>query len=354
MRIFFLLSCVFGILPFLILLFSLSKFIELHSFIFLHLVATSSFVGFLLTAIPVWCEYKKSLVCFSILCLSWLVAILCFMDWGTIRLYCVLGFWFSFVGIVLYLLLQARNFKHFDLVFLLLCICGVLVYAIYKDARNLNIALIHLYIAGIVRVTLRVGSVLGQECLDRLASASNLLFITHKIFANVSFVALLTLSFSVLLDCSSIISGFLGLSVGFSLIAQLPQWHFGAFFKHSFMRVFYGLLLFMGLFYIILGVDSLLAFGYYSVVLHGLNVIVLVGFILFIQNIVSLRHSGLSVDFTPSVNVGFLLLLVASIFRCFGAIYPITLSLSAFILCVVFGLFLWIFFRIYRNYAFVS
>lgn len=353
MRIFFLMSCFYALLSISVLVIQTPDFIDLHQFIFYHLFVASAFVGFLLTAIPIWCEYEKSLIPFSVPCFVLLVFALVFLSFNGIRMYFIVGFWIVLTVNVLWLLLIAKNSNHLDLVFLLFCIDLTLIYGVYNGI-DYNRALLHLYMAGIVMVTTRVGSVLGQECLDKAYHNNTLLFLPHRVFANLTATLLVFLAFSSLGNLSPIVEGFLSLGVGFTLTAQLPQWHFKVFFRFSFIRIFYGLLLFMALFYLGWGVNDLLQWHYTTILLHGLNIFVLMGFILLIQSIVSLRHSGLELLFPLGVNVGFFMLFIAMLLRLMGSFYPLLLSISALLLFFIFVLFFSLFLNIYRKNDFVA
>ena len=146
LRIFFISGAVFAILACFGLIFAPSVFINLHQFIFLQSFLGAAFAGFLLTALPLWCEVKSSLKPLSIslfvlLCLAFVAEIFSFdfaflsfdftLSYGIMSL-----FWFILLCQACLWLIKSKNTKNITLVLVLF---GIFALSLLKNfAYELN------------------------------------------------------------------------------------------------------------------------------------------------------------------------------------------------------------------------
>ena len=121
LRIFFISGAVFAILACLGLIFAPSVFINLHQFIFLQSFLGAAFAGFLLTALPLWCEVKSSLkpLSISLFVLLWLAFVAEIFSFDFTLSYGIMSlFWFILLCQACLWLIKSKNTKTLPL-----CLC---------------------------------------------------------------------------------------------------------------------------------------------------------------------------------------------------------------------------------------
>ena len=364
-RIFFISAACFAILACLGLIFKPGLFIMLHQFIFLQSFMAAAFAGFLLTALPLWCEIKSSLKplsisLFGLLCCAFLIE--CFWGFG----YALMSvFWCVLFCQACFWLIKSKNTKNISLVFVL---CGIFVLTLLKNLDfklNLDYAYIHLCVLATLVVSFRVSLVLGNDALQSLSNP-NLSFLPNAVLKNISCFLLFALILAILWDKNANLNAFLAFGVGFSLLSRLSSWHYGVFFRTHYTLILYLLFLALSLVYVGLGFVYLLNLSYLSFITHALNLLVLLGFILFIFNTVSLKHTQNQIFiFSLGTRLSFIAIFLAALLRgllAYFVLYFASFSwlnfelfyiiLPAFCVCFSFAYFIFHYFFIYKNNAF--
>ena len=348
MRLFFLYASVFAIFGSLVLLFSFENFITFHQFIFLHLFCGCAFVGFLLNAMSDWTNYTGNLTPFSLL--AFILLSLGFILEITAQKGILIMplFWLFLLLVCAYWLYKDRNTNNFSLLFILSCILLVSIAEAFLKIQNY--ALIHLYMAGIVIVGFRVSAVMAQLALDKEYKSKSYVFLPNPILRNLAYFALFLLALSEFLPQFTSLKSFMALGVGLIFLGRIYEWHHNVFFKAHYTIIHYFLLLGIGVFYTLLGIDSLFALSFNFAILHGITLWALLGFIFLIFNVASLRHSGqLILSFPLSSKIAFFLLFLSAFCRVllwkYGIFFHI--YLPAILLASVFVIFFITFFKLY-------
>ena len=348
MRLFFLYASVFALFGSFVLLFSFENFIIFHQFIFLQLFCGCAFAGFLLNAMPDWTNYTGNLTPFSTL--AFILLTLSFILEITLQkgIFVMPLFWLFLLLTCSYWLYKDKNTNNFSLLFVLSCIFCVSVLQCFLGIQSYG--LIHLYIAGIVIVGFRVSAVMAQLALDREYESKTYVFLPNPILRNLAYFSFVLLALSEFFMQFESLRGFLALAVGLIMLGRVAEWHHREFFRYHYTLIHYLLLLGIGVFYTLFGIDSLFSLGFSFAILHGITIWALLGFILLIFNVASLRHSGqLVLNFPTSSKIGFILLALSMLSRTLLAKFHsiFYLSIPALLLVGVFVLFLVTFYRLY-------
>lgn len=305
LRAFFILACVFvgfGCVGF---VFVPNFFILTHKFIFLQSVMGAAFAGFLLTALPIWLGFNGSLKLVSLILSALLI--LAFVAEFFLDAYFIMAlFWFILLSKAVFMAFAAKDAKNLSILFVLFGIfCLTLLQGFSHDTR-LEYAQIHLLVVGILLISFKISLVLGNDALanfgENLAQnpakngefsakiPTNFAFIPNFALKNIACFLLGCLILSTLWGESANLSGFLALSVGFLQLSRLKEWHYAIFLKTPYTATFYALNLALSLVYIALGGFYLADFAT-SPAIHALNILILLGFVLFVFFIASLKHT---------------------------------------------------------------
>lgn len=355
LRIFFLTSAFFAIIASVILAFSVGDFVMLHKFIFLQSFFGAAFAGFLLTALPIWCEIEVNRTPFSV--------ILFIILWGAFLGCAFVGEWLGYAimsafWLILFIsaimwIIRAKNTTNFALIFSIFGLFVLSLAQIFTNEVRLGYAFIHCCAFGTLIVSFRVSLVLGNEALKSLPNAESLMFIPNYALKNISCFLLFVLICALLWDKSANLNAFLSLSMGFVLISRLSNWHYHVFLTTHYTIILYALFLGFGVGYIALGVAYLV--GYVSIAMHFLNIFVLLGFVLFIFNVASLRHTKNQIFiFAKGTRVGFIALFLAAIVRAMDFVGIFYIIIPAILVIFAFAYFIANFFIVYKNNDFIS
>lgn len=358
-RIFFAHSTLFAIIASVILVLHTGDFIRLHKFIFLQSFLGAAFGGFLLLALPIWCEIKTDLKPISalLIALLWIAFFMqifaessgFFIDSAS---YAVMSaFWLVLFLCVFVWIIKSKNSQNLALLFALFCTFALTLAQIWVRDAKISYAFIHICIFATLIISFRVSLVLGNEALKSLPNASALIFLPNPALKNISCFLVLMLAIATLCGKSDNLNAFLSLGVGFSVLSRLSSWHYRVFFVTHYTLILYALFLGLGISYIALGVAYFGLFGT-SFALHFLSIFVLLGFVLFVFNTASLRHSqNQNFIFSPATRFSFVALFFASIARAIlwifiSAFYIIT---PALLIIWVFLYFIIKFFKVYKE-----
>lgn len=358
-RIFFAHSALFAIIASVILALHTGDFARLHKFIFLQSFLGAAFGGFVLLALPIWCEIKTDLKPISalLIALLWIAFFMqifaessgFFIDSAS---YAVMSaFWLALFLCAFAWIIKSKNSQNLALLFALFCTFALTLAQIWVRDAKISYAFIHICIFATLIISFRVSLVLGNEALKSLPNASALIFLPNPALKNISCFLVLMLAIATLWGKSDNLNAFLSLGVGFSVLSRLSSWHYRVFFATHYTLILYALFLGLGISYIALGVAYFGLFGT-SFALHFLSIFVLLGFVLFVFNTASLRHSqNQNFIFSPATRFSFVALFFASIARAIlwifiSAFYIIT---PALLIIWVFLYFIIKFFKIYKD-----
>lgn len=357
MRIFFIYSGVLGILGACVLGFRIGDFIGLHQFIFLELFCASAFCGFLFTAVVDWTGFKGSLIPYSVAGFVLLNLALVAKFAGFDGRIFVAIFWLFLALCVLFWLILGKNYDNFALIFLLFSIALVEILGLFYGLNSY--ALLHCYVAGIILIGFRVSMTLGNLALDKKFGKDNntYTFIPNPILKNISFLSIITLAYATLLNLNLETQGFIAFGAGLITISLLAQWHYKFFLSVHYTLIYYILLLGSGILYSAFGLNLLLGLNFSSKILHGITIWTLLGFVFFIFNVSSLRHSGqviLNLPICGKMGLGFLFIAVIS--RVFLSDFwdSFYITIPAIFVGLVFLMFSGRYFIIYKNNPFTD
>ncbi len=351
MRIFFLLSGVFAVIGALLLLLKIGDYILWHQFFFLQLFCGSAFAGFLLSAIPDWMHYTRSLLPFSIPCFILLMLASIGVFFGVGEIFMLL-FWVFLCLSCVFLTCKKSNSYPFGVILSLFLIAFVNIVSFYHFMNP--IVVVHFYIASIVIIGFRVSLVLGQLALNRSNPLNPYIFLLNPIFKNISYISFVLLGISEMFAGFTILKGFLALGAGLIMIGRIYEWHHRVFLTTHYTFLYYCLLLGTGIFYLLLGINYLGDLHYYYSLLHGITIWSLVGFVFLIFNIASLRHSSQAyLNFPKSSKIGFIILFFAMCARVFLTSWELFyIAFPSFLMIALFITFIIVFYNIYKNNAF--
>lgn len=385
-------------------------FITLHQFLFAKVFIGLAFSAFLLTAMPVWCEFKHSLNAFKFTLFSVLsAALLCgllgaFGGAFSSGLFSAFNatlseissksssvfislFWLVLFLQSLYLVLLGKNSKNFSLLFVLFVLFvlellqGLSALEILEisalSSTHLQQAFLLTLISAVLLISFRINIVLCNEALQK--SRTERLFIGDFISKNLSlftlFVLILALLFQPFLGFKNEVLAFLCFALSAFFISSLRQWLEGGLLRQNYVVIFFCFWLVLIFTFVTLGLEFMGVFadfgGLESAIFHLLNITLLLGFTLFVFCIASLRHStlqGFGFDFRlcallACVFVAGLLrfLLAPSTSALLNLDFiglesalpvPLFILLPSFFLALAFVLWLFYFIRFYQIYAF--
>lgn len=320
-------AIIVALLPWLGIIFQLPSFsalpLQWHAFVMINFVAGAAFVGFLLTALPSWCDYRRPLHRHTrMLLLLWVGSLMSLCLSLTIASVVSIVFWVYLTVLADNMLRVSRARNHISFLWVLLGLCCLSI----LWAINLHViwlyAQIDMMIIAVVLAHFRVSRVLGDLALSD-AGAVNKRFIPNPIYKNlnVALIALLVVINSWRQDLQ--ISGWLSLSVSFIFIARLQEWHHSLLIKQRYVQTHYAVLLSMAIGYLALGLSQLFAMSHVSQARHFIAITGLLGMILIIMSIVGLRHSGLVLRFPRRIVIAIIMVWIAAISRgLFVSLFP--------------------------------
>lgn len=357
MRIYYIFAGILAIFGALVLIFRIGDFISFHQFIFLELFCAAAFCGFLFTAVPDWANYKKSLMSYSISGFVILILALISQILGFNGHIFIAIFWSFLALVVSFWLILGKNYDNFALIFLLFSIALVEILGLFYGLNSY--ALLHCYVAGIILIGFRVSMTLGNLALDKKFGKDNntYTFIPNPILKNISFLSIITLAYATLLNLNLETQGFIAFGAGLITLSLLAQWHYKFFLSVHYTLIYYILLLGSGILYSAFGLNLLLGLDFSSKILHGITIWTLLGFVFFIFNVSSLRHSGqviLNLPICGKMGLGFLFIAVIS--RVFLSYFwdSFYITVPAIFVGLVFLMFSGRYFIIYKNNPFTD
>ena len=351
MRIFFLLGAVCSMVGGIVFFLPID-FIGLHKFFFLHLVAPLAYAGFLLTGIPDWTKFYKSLkIHTKILFFILIIAILA-LPFSIIAANIAMWFFWLYLSLLCaYMVWLDRNENQFGIFGFLLLVLGFeAAFILTGEERFLNLQ-VHVHVIAILLISFRVSLTLGKEALNRESSLENAVFVPDLVYKNIAITCIVVFLALCILTPNSKAIFYAAIACGTAILAKLKEWHFKELLKYHFVIFYYILQLCIGITYIAFGVSAILELGFEINLLHIITINGFLFTIMLIFNIAGLRHSGQDLCFLHLSRLAFVLLFLAGISRGLLANYGFGffIHLPATLLIISFGLWFWDFYRVFRD-----
>ena len=350
MQPFFVGAAVLAILGALVFFISPSAVI-LHRQIFLELMLPAAYGGFLTAAMLEWTGYQGRLKPVATLMAALLLAASAILPFAS---FFVAGYWLVLLLFCAWLIWLDRNTNNFALL-MLLAVFTVFqtAYAVSGDL-NLLRAQVHLNMAAIMFVSVRVSVLLGAEALKE-CRLKDPVFIPSIVYKNIA-ITFLLLHAAAELWLPAQTAGFTALAVGFILLTKLRELHHHELLRKHYVRTYYLLQLFAAAGYLWTGAAKLQNLPA-SAPLHLITLGGMMGGVMMVWLTAGLWHSGFTkLDYPKLCRIAVPLLFMAAVSRTFlmnvNPIFFITipaiLTISAFVL------YLFTFVPIFRDNAFTD
>ena len=296
-----------------------------HAFAFLNLCAGAGFVGFLMTALPVWTDDPAPRSIHSYLLLALWATMLFAMPWPRLALFACDAFWLYLSAYTAWRVIhnRRRNLVSFVITMSILTALS-LCYSQNASGATLH-QMVDTMLIAVALVNFRVGRVLGNEALKD-GGHDALRFIPNPYAKNIS-ALILGLYIAVgALGAADNIQGWLALAVAAAFAARLQDWHSLLLLRAHYVRANYSVSLVLALGYAATGIGQLFAPALYSPARHLLAIAAMLAMVLTIMSIAGIRHSGLKLHFYRDTRLALALLLCAGLSRSLGALYAPSLT----------------------------
>lgn len=353
MRIFFLISCfvmISGVFSFFINV----DYIVLHKFLFLHILPLCAYGGFLMTALPDWCNYEKSLfknsiVMFFIFLISLILGIFKF----NISYLFISIFWLYLGIFSSYMMIKDKNTDSLSVLAFLFSFSFLEFWYFLSADEIINLMLIHLNMIAILIVGFRISVVIGNEAVSEIKDA---VFIPNFIHKNLALSFIILYMFCLKFYDNNEVLAYISLGISSVLFAKLKELFYIILLKKIYILIYFFIILSMALGYFCIGISNLLNIGFKSAFLHILTICSFLGTIFLIFNVAGLRHSGQELIFSKLSIFSFLLIFLAGLIRSFlwnyGEIFYFYLPSVFVILASIF--YFKEFFNIFKNNDFTA
>ena len=242
MRPFFVGAAVLAILGALVFFISPGAVI-LHRQIFLELMLPAAYGGFLTAAMLEWTGYKGRLKPVATVLAALLLTASVLLPFATqTSSFFVAAYWLVLLLFCTWLIWLDRNTDNFALLMLLAAFTVFqTTYAVSGDS-NLLRAQVHLNMAAVMFVSVRVSVLLGAEALKE-CRLKDPVFIPNVVYKNIA-ITFLLLHAATELWLPAQTAGFTALAVGFILLAKLRELHHHELLRKHYVRTYYLLQLF--------------------------------------------------------------------------------------------------------------
>ena len=327
----------------------------LHRKIFLEFMLPAAYGGFLTASMLEWTNYKGNLkpiaTILAVLLLSGLVLLpfspqaasfLVAAYWLALLLFCAWLFWLD------------RNTDNFTLLILLAAFTVCQTAYAMTDSLKLLRAQVHLNMAAVMFVSIRVSILLGAEALKE-STLKDPVFIPNVVYKNIAITFLLLHAAAELWLPAQTIA-FTAFAVGFILLAKLRELHHHELLRKHYVRTYYFLQLFAAIGYLWMGINKLIdeptADPLHMVTLGGI-----LGSMMMIWLTAGLWHSGFTkLDYPKLCRLAVLCLFTVALSRaCLMYVDELFfITIPAILIAIVFVLYLATFVPIFRNNAFTD
>lgn len=336
--------------------FVLPNAVILHRQIFLEFMLPAAYGGFLFAAMPEWTGYSGSLKSVSRLSGSLLAAafvLLFFHPAAAAWLAAV--YWIVLFCFCVKLLWLGRNTANFTLLGLLAAFAAIqAAYAHTADLRLLN-SLVHLNMAAVLFVSIRVSLLLCSEALKE-SSLKDPVFLPNAVYKNIA-ILFITAYAAAERWLPADAAGFAALAAGLMLLAKLRELHHWELLRKHYVRTYYAVQLFGAAGYLWLGYAKLANMPA-GTPLHLITIGALLGAVLMVWLTAGLWHSGIArLDYPKTCRAAVLCLASAALART--ALLPFAPALfatavPALLLAAAFALWLYAFIPVFRARPFTA
>lgn len=285
-----------------------------HALAMLNQTAGIAFAGFLLTALPSWCDSTLNLRRhLPALILIWLGAYLSLArpTWHILLSSC---YWLYLWGISVYLA-RAHLARQYSFLTLLLLIILLNLQYLQRPTGQTLWQIADVMIAAIAVANFRIARALGNQALEDQNDPRR--FMPQPIYKNLSIALPLMLALSAYYPNAQV-GGWMAMGSAFAFAARLNDWHHLVLIKRSYVRAHYLIMLTLAVGYGATAYALLIAPSYYHAARHLLAIGALLGMIYLVLAIAGLRHSGEPLQFNWRTRAGLCCLMVAALSRSVG------------------------------------
>ncbi|MBZ7997854.1 NnrS family protein [Campylobacter canadensis] len=305
MKSFFLLCSISFSLGIFVYFFS-DDFYNNHIFLFFDIALSAAYTGFILTALPAWLGFNKTLKNINIFLLFlFLTSALTYFINTFFAMFFMCIFWLSLSFICSFMCFKTKNFN--SLILILFGFCFLKFAYFFTLNTDFLKALIHLNSAAIMLINFKISIAVSRSALDE-KNYKDYHFIPNVYYKNLSVFTLILLSiFSVIF--SNIDLKFLYIASAFMIFARLKDFHHKELLKTHYVLFLYISIFILGLAYLIYGLNTT------SASLHLIFLSSICINILLVFNIAGLRHNGLVLRFFKRTYLSFILLFLTLLLR---------------------------------------
>ena len=355
MRPFFVGAAMLAIVGALIFFISPDDAIVLHRKIFLEFMLPAAYGGFLTASMLEWTDYKGDLKPIAIILAILLLAGLMLLPFSPqTASFLVAAYWLALLLFCSWLFWLDRNTDNFTLLMLLAAFMVCQTAYAMSDSLKLLRAQVHLNMAAVMFVSIRVSVLLGAEALKE-SHLKDPVFIPNVVYKNIAIIFLL-LHTAAELWLPAQTTAFTAFAVGFILLAKLRELHHHELLRKHYVCIYYFLQLFAAIGYLWIGMAKLLDESTADP-LHMITLGGILGSIMMIWLTAGLWHSGFTkLDYPKLCRLALLCLFTAAIARaCLMYVNEMFfITIPAILIASAFGLYLATFVPIFRNNAFTD
>lgn len=327
----------------------------LHRKIFLEFMLPAAYGGFLTASMLEWTNYKDNLKPIATILAVLLLAGLVLLPFSPqTASFLVAAYWLALLLFCAWLFWLDRNTDNFTLLMLLVAFMVCQTAYAMTDSLKLLRAQVHLNMAAVMFVSIRVSILLGAEALKE-STLKDPVFIPNVVYKNIA-ITFLLLHTAAELWLPAETSAFTAFAVGFILLAKLRELHHHELLRKHYVRTYYFLQLFAAIGYLWIGINKLIdeptADPLHMVTLGGI-----LGSMMMIWLTAGLWHSGFTkLDYPKLCRLAVLCLFTAALSRaCLMYVDELFfITIPAILIAIVFVLYLATFVPIFRNNAFTD
>lgn len=329
--------------------------IVLHRQIFLELMLPAAYGGFLTAALLDWTGFSGNLKPASTILAALLLAASAILPFSPqTASFFVAAYWLVLLLFCARLIWLDRNTDNFALLMLLAAFTVFqTAYAVSGDL-NLLRAQVHLNMAAVMFVSIRVSVLLGAEALKE-CRLKDPVFIPNVVYKNIA-ITFLLLHAAAELWLPAQTAGFTALAVGFILLAKLRELHHHELLRKHYVRTYYLLQLFAAAGYLWTGAAKLQNLPA-SAPLHLITLGGMTGGVMMVWLTAGLWHSGFTkLDYPKLCRIAVPTLFAAAVSRAvLMNVNPIFfITVPAILTAAVFVLYMLTFVPIFRANAFTD
>ena len=226
----------------------------LHRKIFLEFMLPAAYGGFLTASMLEWTNYKGNLKPIATILAVLLLAGLVLLPFSPqTASFLVAAYWLALLLFCAWLFWLDRNTDNFTLLMLLAAFTVCQTAYAMTDSLKLLRAQVHLNMAAVMFVSIRVSILLGAEALKE-STLKDPVFIPNVVYKNIA-ITFLLLHTAAELWLPAQTAAFTAFAVGFILLAKLRELHHHELLRKHYVRTYYFLQLFAAIGYLWIGIN---------------------------------------------------------------------------------------------------